>query len=189
MKPVGPRAAPGRLLLHICCAPDASHGVSAFGAFDRVAGFFYNPNIAPPGEWARRLEAVNRLRDALPFDLEVAEGGEEEWEDAARGLEDEPEKGKRCEACIRLRLARTAREARRSGSAAFATTLTVSPRKDAAMVNRIGREEGAKEGVLFVEADLKKKDGFRKSVEISKRLGLYRQNYCGCRFSFRPPAD
>ena len=149
----------------------------------RVAGFFYNPNIDSGAEHARRLEAVRRLQDALPFALLVGEGEHDEWEGAVRGLEDEPEKGRRCEACIGMRLARTAREAKAGGFSAFSTVLTVSPRKDAGMVNRIGRDAGEKAGVAFIEADMKKNDGFRKSVAISKRLGLYRQTYCGCRFS------
>ncbi|HSB33369.1 MAG TPA: epoxyqueuosine reductase QueH, partial [Nitrospirota bacterium] len=108
-----------------------------------------------------------------------------EWEEAVQGLEEEPEKGRRCEACIRTRLRVTAQEAKNNGFSAFCTVLTVSPKKDAAMVNRVGREEGVAAGVLFIEADMKKRDGFRKSVEISKRLGIYRQDYCGCRYSVR----
>ncbi len=149
----------------------------------RVTGFFFNPNIEPEDELARRLSAARDLAARLPFPLEVAEGGNEEWESAVRGLEEEPERGRRCEACIRMRLSRTALEAKRLWIPVFSTVLTVSPKKDAEMVNRIGREEGEKAGVLFLEADLKKKDGFRKSVETAKRLGLYRQKYCGCRYS------
>jgi len=173
------------LLLHICCGPDAAYGVPALAERYRVAGWFFNPNIQPGEEYGRRLEAVRRLREALPFPLEIAAGGEEAWEEAVRGLAEEPERGRRCEACIRLRLRGAAAEARRRGIPNVSTVLTVSPKKDASMVNRIGREEADAAGVFFLEADLKKGDGFRKSVEISKRLGLYRQNYCGCRFSFR----
>ncbi len=150
-----------------------------------VTGYFYNPNIGAPDEFARRLEAVRKLRDAVPFPLAVAYGGEAAWEEATRGLADAPERGARCEACIRLRLRATAEEACARGIPAFGTVLTVSPKKDAAMVNRIGREEGARAGVSFVEADLKKNDGFRKSVAASKRIGIYRQDYCGCRHSVR----
>lgn len=174
------------VLLHLCCAPDAAYGVPAMQERFRVTGFFFNPNIQPEEEHARRLAATRRLQDALPFALEVASGGEAEWEDATSAQAGEPEKGKRCEACIRLRLARTAAQARRLGIPAFSTVLTVSPKKDAAMVNRIGREEGERAGVFFVEADMKKGDGFKKSVAISKKLGLYRQNSCGCRHSARP---
>jgi predicted adenine nucleotide alpha hydrolase (AANH) superfamily ATPase len=186
MKPKISSARGDSVLLHICCAPDASYGVTAIQERYQVTGFFFNPNIQPGMEYDRRLSATLRLTERIPFPLEVAPGGEEEWEDAVSGLEEEPEKGRRCEACIRIRLARTAREAKSLGISAFSTVLTVSPKKDAAMVNRIGREEGEKAGIPFLEADLKKNDGFRKSVETSKRLGVYRQNYCGCRYSLRP---
>jgi predicted adenine nucleotide alpha hydrolase (AANH) superfamily ATPase len=183
MKPKEHPAGVKSVLLHICCAPDASYGVPAMQEKYRVTGFFFNPNIQPGKEYDRRLSATLRLTEHSPFPLESAPGGEEEWEDAVRGLENEPERGRRCEACIRMRLARTAMEAKFLGIPAFSTVLTVSPKKDAAMVNRIGREEGEKAGVAFLEADLKKNDGFRKSVETTKRLGIYRQNYCGCRYS------
>ncbi len=178
-----------RVLVHVCCAPDAAYGVPAMQERFRVEGYFFNPNIDSGEEHARRLAAVRQLQDALPFALRVDEGGRDAWEEAVRGLEREPEKGRRCEACIRLRLARTAREAKAGGFSAFGTVLTVSPKKDAAMVNRIGREEAEKTGLVFIEADMKKSDGFRKSVAISKRLGLYRQNYCGCRISVRTGAE
>ncbi len=186
MKPKESPSGVDSVLLHICCAPDASHGVPEMQKSYRVTGFFFNPNIQPGEEYERRLYATRALAVPVPFPLEVGRGGEEEWEEAVRGLEAEPEKGRRCEACIRMRLARTAREAKSLGFPAFSTVLTVSPKKDAAMVNRIGREEGKKAGVLFLEENMKKNDGFRKSVEATKWLGIYRQNYCGCRYSLRP---
>lgn len=185
MKLIRPAADGENVLLHICCAPDASYGVTAMQEKFRVTGFFFNPNIHPDEEYDRRLNATRQLQDLLPFPLEVIGGGEKDWDDAVRGLEEEPEKGRRCEECIRMRLRRTAKEAKIKGISAFCTVLTVSPKKDAAMVNRIGREEGELAGVFFVEADMKKSDGFRKSVEISKKLGIYRQDYCGCRYSVR----
>jgi predicted adenine nucleotide alpha hydrolase (AANH) superfamily ATPase len=185
MKLLDPPPVGSEVLLHLCCAPDASYGIPAMQERFRVAGFFFNPNIHPPEEYERRLLATRKLRDALPFRLETQGGGVEEWEAAVRGLEKEPEKGRRCEACIRLRLARTAAEAGRLSCSAFGTVLTVSPKKDAAMVNRIGREVGERAGIPFLEADMKKNDGYRKSVERSAGYGLYRQTYCGCRFSFR----
>ncbi len=188
MRLITPHREGADVLVHVCCAPDAAYGVPAMQERFRVEGFFFNPNIDSGEEHAKRFAAVRRLQDALPFALRVGEGGREEWEGAVRGLEGEPEKGRRCEACIRMRLARTAREAAAGGFSAFCTVLTVSPKKDAAMVNRVGRDEGARAGVAFIEADMKKNDGFRKSVALSKRLGLYRQNYCGCRFSVRTGA-
>jgi predicted adenine nucleotide alpha hydrolase (AANH) superfamily ATPase len=173
-------------LVHICCAPDATHGVRELRTRCVVTGFFYNPNIHPREEFRKRLQATLDLREKSPFSLRVGEGGEEAWEDAVQGMEDEPERGRRCEACVRMRLRETARKAVELGMHAFGTVLTVSPKKDAAMVNRVGREEGERAGIHFLEADLKKGDGYLKSVRITRELGLYRQRYCGCRYSFRP---
>ncbi len=172
-------------LVHICCAPDASYGIRALRDRFDVTGFFYNPNIDSREEFRKRLRATLDLRERNPFSLVVGAGGEEAWKDAARGMEGEPEGGRRCEACVRLRLRETARKAAELGMPAFGTVLTVSPKKNAAMVNRVGREEGERSGIRFVEADLKKGDGFLKSVRASKEMGLYRQRYCGCRYSYR----
>ena len=173
------------VLVHICCAPDAVAGVRALRERFDVAGFFYNPNIHPREEFRKRLLSAFDLQEKDPFPLLVGAGGEEAWEDAARGMEGEPERGRRCEACVRLRLRETARKAVELGMPAFGTVLTVSPKKDAAMVNRVGREEGERSGIRFVEADLKKGDGYLKSVRASKEIGLYRQRYCGCRYSVK----
>ena len=173
------------VLVHICCAPDASYGMIALGNRFDVTGFFYNPNIDSREEFRRRLRATLALREKTPFSLVVGAGDEDMWEDAVRGMEGEPERGRRCEACVRLRMRETARKAAELGMPAFGTVLTVSPKKDAAMVNRVGREEGERCGVRFVEADLKKGDGYLKSVRASKEMDLYRQRYCGCRHSYR----
>jgi predicted adenine nucleotide alpha hydrolase (AANH) superfamily ATPase len=173
------------LLLHVCCAPDATHGVAAMGRQYDIIGFFYNPNIHPLEEFRKRLFAVLDLQEKRPFPLIIGNGGEETWGEAVRGLEGEPERGRRCEACVRLRLRETARKAAELGVPAFGTILTVSPKKDAAMVNRVGREEGERAGVRFVEADLKKGDGFLNSIRASREMGIFRQGYCGCRYSFR----
>jgi predicted adenine nucleotide alpha hydrolase (AANH) superfamily ATPase len=171
------------LLVHVCCAPDAAYGLFALAEAHPVTAFFFNPNIDDPEEYRRRLDATRALASARPFPLVVGSGGEEEFAAAALGREEEPERGERCEACIRLRLARTAREAASLGFPAFATVLTVSPKKKAPLVNRIGREEGRKAGVPFLECDMKKGGGFDRSVEEAERLGLYRQAFCGCRYS------
>ncbi|HEX9205252.1 MAG TPA: epoxyqueuosine reductase QueH [Candidatus Deferrimicrobiaceae bacterium] len=171
------------LLLHVCCAPDAIHGVSTLGKRFDVIGFFYNPNIHPREEFRKRLFAALDLQEKRPFPLVIGNGGEETWEEAVQGLEGEPERGRRCEACVRLRLRETARKASELGVPAFGTVLTVSPKKDATMVNRVGREEGERAGVRFVESDLKKGNGFLSSVVSSREMGIYRQRYCGCRYS------
>jgi len=176
-------------LVHICCAPDASYGVRALRDRFDVTGFFYNPNIDSREEFRKRLSATLDLREKDPFPLVVGSGGEEAWDDAVRGMEGEPERGRRCEACVRLRLRETARKAAELEMPAFGTVLTVSPKKDAAMVNRVGREEGERAGLRFIEADMKKVDGYLKSVRASREMGLYRQNYCGCRYSRRRMAE
>ena len=170
-------------LVHICCAPDASYGIRALRDRFDVTGFFYNPNIDSREEFRKRLLATLALREKHSFSLVVGSGGEEAWKEAALGMEAEPERGRRCEACVRMRLRETARKATELGMPVFGTVLTVSPKKDAAMVNRVGREEGERSGIRFLEADLKKGDGYLKSVRASKELGLYRQSYCGCRYS------
>jgi predicted adenine nucleotide alpha hydrolase (AANH) superfamily ATPase len=177
-----------KLLLHVCCAPDASYGVRALGELFDVTGFFYNPNIHPEEEYLKRVEATLRLRKQAPFKLVMGSGGESGWEEAVRGLEGEPERGRRCEECVRFRLEETARKAAELGIPNFGTVLTVSPKKDAAMVNRVGRDVSKICGVRFLEADLKKKDGYLESVRICRELGLYRQRYCGCRYSIPPEA-
>jgi len=173
------------VLVHICCAPDASYGVRALRERFDVTGFFYNPNIDRREEFRKRLRATLDLHEKIPFPLVVGAGGEGAWKEAVRGLEGEPERGRRCEACVRLRLRETARKASDLGMPAFGTVLTVSPKKDAAMVNRVGREEEERSGIRFVGADLKKGDGYLKSVRASREMGLYRQRYCGCRYSIR----
>jgi len=174
-----------KVLLHICCAPDAAYGVTVLRERFEVTGFFYNPNIHPEEEFRRRVLATLDLQGHSPFPLILGDGGAPEWEEAARGLEGEPERGRRCEACVRMRMRETARKASELGMPAFGTVLTVSPKKDAGMVNRVGREEGEGAGVDFVAADLKKGDGYLASVRASREIGLYRQRYCGCRYSIR----
>lgn len=175
------------LLAHICCAPDASYVVDLLRRDGEVTGYFDNPNIWPSAEHALRLEETRRV--AFLFGFRLLEGAydPETWLRATRALAGEPEKGRRCDVCYALRLDRTARRARELGFPAFATIMSVSPWKKADALNRIGRRLGAKYGLEFLEADFKKKNGFQKSVEISRRMGLYRQNYCGCPSSVRPP--
>jgi len=174
------------LLAHICCAPDASYVIPLLAAEHDVTGFFYNPNIEPSFEYDRRLAETRKIELILGFALEEGPSDHDLWSEMIQPFEREPEKGRRCAICYAMRLDRTARRALELGIPAFATIMSVSPRKDAGMMNRIGTRLGRKYGLRFLETDFKKKDGFRKSVEISRRLGLYRQNYCGCRFSLRP---
>jgi predicted adenine nucleotide alpha hydrolase (AANH) superfamily ATPase len=181
-----PETTPNHTLVHICCAPDAAFGLQkVIEAFGTATGFFYNPNIWPGTEHEKRLRETEKLGSIIHFDLEAGKRDHDLWYDAIRGLEAEPEKGERCRVCIRLRLEESAKIAARMGIDAFTTVLTVSPHKDAEMVNEAGREMGEKHGLSFIELDLKKEDGFKKSIALSKKYGLYRQKYCGCEYSLR----
>ena len=174
-----------KLLLHVCCGPCATEVIRRLRDEYEVVGFFYNPNIDTEEEHNQRLMEVQRLSALWRVLVDVGPHDHERFLDVARGMEHEPEGGKRCEACYRLRLDESARQAADNGCTHLATTLTIAPMKRAAVINPIGREAAARHGLVFAEEDWKKRDGFRHSIEISKDLGLYRQNYCGCEFSRR----
>lgn len=174
------------LLVHICCAPDAVHAIEVFQREHDVTGFFHNPNIWPTEEYDLRWTEAQKVAGLLGFPLLEGRYEPKDWEKRTARLASEPEKGRRCDVCIALRLDASARLTAEMGLPAFAAVFTVSPHKSAASVNRIGRLCGRKHGVRFLEADLKKGGGFVRSVELSRRHGLYRQSYCGCRYSWRP---
>jgi predicted adenine nucleotide alpha hydrolase (AANH) superfamily ATPase len=174
-----------KLLLHICCGPCSTEVIRRLKDEYEVVGLFYNPNIHPEDEHDKRLMEVQRLSalwrvlvDAMPYD-------HGRFLAVARGLGQEPEGGRRCVACYRLRLEEAARRAADNGCTHLATTLTIAPMKKAAVINPIGRETADHHGLVFVAEDWKKRDGFKHSVELSRELGLYRQDYCGCEFSRR----
>ena len=172
-----------KLLLHTCCAPCAPHVIETLGiAFD-VCAFFYNPNIHPLAEYRLRLEEMVGYLDTLSVGLIVGEYDADHWFRAVSGMEHEKEGGRRCELCYRMRLEKTVSVAQGQGFQQVATTLTVSPHKKATIINRLGRELTGTGDVTFYEADFKKRDGFKKSCELGKKLGFYRQNYCGCVYS------
>ncbi len=171
------------LLIHICCAPCATTVVRRLRDNYDITGFFYNPNIFPEDEYQRRREAVERLAEGWGITVDFGEYEYERFRERVRGLEAEPEGGRRCAVCYRLRLERGAARAKAIGAGFLATTLTVGPNKKAAVINQIGEEVCTALGVKFVSGDWKRQDGFKQSVEISRSLGLYRQHYCGCEFS------
>jgi predicted adenine nucleotide alpha hydrolase (AANH) superfamily ATPase len=175
-----------KLLLHICCAPCATEVIRRLQDEYEVVGFFFNPNIHPEEEYWRRLTDVQRLSALWHVLVDIGEYDHERFLELVRGLEDEPEGGRRCEVCYRLRLGETAKRVGSNGCSIVASTLTISPHKRAKIINPIGREVCAGHGVEFLETDWKEQGGFRRSVEFSKELGLYRQCYCGCEFA-RPP--
>lgn len=171
-----------RLLLHCCCAPCSSACLEKLKDFFNVTVFFYNPNIEN-AEYEKRKTELLRLIEKTGW-AEILDCGHDsaEFYGAVKGFEDCPEGGARCERCFRLRLEKTAETAKKHGFDYFATTLTVSPLKNAELINSIGEELG---GEKWLYSDFKKKDGYKRSVELSEEYGLYRQNFCGCVFSQR----
>lgn len=176
-----------RLFLHSCCAPCSSYCLEYLSQYFSVTIFYYNPNIAPEEEYRTRVEEQKRLIEQLPakYPVSFIEGkyDPERFYEIAKGLEKVPEGGERCFKCYRLRLEEAAIEAKKGGYDYFATTLTISPLKNAQKLNEIGQELGEKYGVAHLPSDFKKKNGYKRSIELSHEYGLYRQNYCGCVFS------
>lgn len=171
------------LLLHSCCAPCSSACLERLaGAFDLTV-YYYNPNIDGAAEYEKRSGEQERLCAAFGVKVIVENYNPEEFYSAVAGLEDQPEGGKRCEKCFYLRLYKTALYAREKGFDYFSTTLTLSPLKNAELLNEIGNTVAQKSGVRFLPSDFKKRGGYLRSVELSAEYGLYRQNYCGCVFS------
>ena len=172
-----------KLLLHACCAPCAAQVCEILESEYNVTLFFCNPNIAPKAEYGKRLLELENY--AGPRGLRVIEFGNEprRWTAYVKEFRREGERSERCRLCYRYRLERTFEYAGEHGFGKIATTLSISPHKDAAMINETGKELGSLHGVSFLEADFKKNDGFKRSVELSKKLGFYRQNYCGCAYS------
>lgn len=176
--------AANELLLHVCCAPCATSVIEALKSDYRITAFFYNPNIQPSPEYHKRREQVECLCRMLDIRLILPDYDADTWVQHTAGLTHEPEGGSRCSVCFDLRLARTIREAQDRGITTVATTLTVSPHKDAPVINAIGsRICAATPNIRFLGRDFKKKDGYRRSCELSKTYGLYRQSYCGCLYS------
>lgn len=178
-----------RLLLHSCCAPCSSYTLEYLSQWFEVTVMYYNPNISPASEYRHRVEEQRRLIGELPVRHPVrfveGEYRPEEFYRAVQGLEDEPEGGRRCAVCFRLRLDEAARAARAGGYDYVTTTLTISPMKDAELLNTIGREVAAEHGVEWLPSDFKKRGGYQRSIELSREHGLYRQDFCGCVFSRR----
>jgi len=176
-----------RLLIHSCCAPCSSYVLERLTPVFDIAVYFYNPNIAPEAEFLRRVDEQRRLIAEMPHAgrIELIQGtyDAEAFYELARGLESVPEGGERCTRCFRLRLSRAAREAAERGFDYFTTTLTISPLKDAQRLNAIGAELSAQTGVPWLYSDFKKKNGYKRSCELSAQYDLYRQDYCGCVYS------
>ncbi len=170
-----------KILLHICCAVCAGPAIERLMIEGHtVTGYFYNPNIHPQDEYGKRLGEAGKV--AKEYGVELIEGpyDRENWFGSVKGYEYDPEGGKRCETCFRMRLERTYNEMKKRSFDKFTTTLSVGPMKNAELINRVGLEIDIDR---FIPADFKKKDGFKRAMELSKELGLYHQNYCGCIYS------
>ncbi len=175
------------LLLHACCAPCSSYVLEYLSPYFSIFILYYNPNIAPESEYEKRKKELLRLISEIsvkhPVTLLPCEYNGEAFTEIAKGMENIPEGGERCFKCFRLRLRRTAEEAKRRGFDYFTTTLSISPLKNAAALNRIGEEVGKEIGIRHLPADFKKKNGYKRSLELSREYSLYRQDYCGCVYS------
>ena len=176
------------ILLHSCCGPCSSSVLELLAKYFEVTVLWYNPNLYPEAEYERRLDTQKQLIDAIGTDgvkasLLVEPWRSEDYFSRIKGLENEPEEGKRCLECFKIRLDETARIAAERGFEWFCTTLTVSSRKDAVAINAIGREAAAKYGVKWLPSEFRKREGNHRSIILSEKYGLYRQEYCGCVFS------
>ncbi len=177
------------LLLHACCAPCSTACLERLANFFKVTIFYYNPNITDEIEYKKRIEEIKKLLTLInpKYKVELLEGSYEpnKFFEMAKGLEKEPERGKRCYKCYHLRLEETARVAEELGFDYFCTTLTLSPHKNATWLNEIGEELDQQYKPTYLYSDFKKKEGYKRSIELSKEYNLYRQDYCGCVYSKR----
>ena len=175
------------LLLHACCAPCSSYVLEYLTKYFDITLFYYNPNISPEKEYSYRVSEVQRLISEMCPQVKFVEGryDPERFFEMAKGLENEPERGARCHKCYRMRLEESAQEALRLGCSYFTTTLSISPQKDSAVLNDIGKSVSEQYGIPYLFSDFKKRGGYKRSIELSAKFSLYRQNYCGCVFSRR----
>ena len=173
-----------KLLLHVCCGPCATAVIERLLPRFDVLCFWYNPNIQPDDEYQRRLAAMRTVATMSGVELVEAERDEAGWEQAIAGLEREPEGGRRCDVCFDYRLRRAAQYAAEHGCTHLATTLTISPHKNRQAINQVGEDQAKTWGLSFVAGDFRKRGGFQRAAELIKEWHLYRQNYCGCRYSW-----
>lgn len=176
-----------KLLLHVCCAPCSSHVLELLAEVYNITVFFYNPNITEREEYLKRIAELRRFVKEAPFakHVSVVEGNYEPalFFDMAKGLEEEPERGARCYKCYALRMREAALYAKEHGFDLFTTTLSISPHKNAGWLNEIGEALSREIGVEYLYSDFKKKNGYARSIQLSKEYNLYRQDYCGCIYS------
>ena len=175
------------LLLHSCCAPCSSYCLEYLSNYFKITIFYYNPNITNEEEYLKRVSEQKRLIKELPckYEIKFIEGNYNPnvFFDMAKGLEEAPERGERCFKCYRIRMQETARIGSQLHFDYFATTLTLSPYKNANKINEIGQELEQEYNIKYLYSDFKKKNGYKRSIELSSIYNLYRQNYCGCIYS------
>lgn len=177
------------LLLHSCCAPCSSYCLEYLSRYFTITVFYYNPNIASKEEYEKRAGEQERLIRELPslHPIRFRKGRyePERFIEMAKGLEEVPEGGSRCFRCYGLRLLEAAKEAKAGGYDYFTTSLTISPQKNAEKLNELGKKTAGEYGISWLPSDFKKKDGYKRSLELSEEYSLYRQNFCGCIYSMR----
>ena len=178
-----------KLLLHACCAPCSSAVLERIGNFFEISILYYNPNITEKKEYEKRIIEIKKLISMIhpKYKVSLIEGDytPEKFIEMSKGLEKEPERGKRCYKCYEMRLEKTAKIAEKLGFSHFATTLTLSPHKNSNWINEIGEELSKKYNINYLYSDFKKRNGYKRSIELSKKYNLYRQDYCGCIYSKR----
>lgn len=176
-----------KVLLHSCCAPCSSYVIESLSKYCYLTILYYNPNIAPLSEYEKRkkeqLRLIQQLETPYPVDMIDCDYDNDLYEKAIRGLEREPERGSRCSVCFKLRIEKTARIAKEKKYDYFGTTLTVSPYKNCEVINDIGLAISDQYKVPFLVSDFKKRNGYKRSIELSGKYNLYRQDYCGCKYS------
>ncbi len=176
------------LLLHSCCGPCSSYVLEYLTKYFNVKLYFYNPNIQPLDEYKKRLSAQKNVLEKMGFsEVQLIEGEyiPDDFFKVVKGLENEPEGGKRCELCIKMRMEKALEEATKQNTMYFATTLTVSPHKNAVYINEVGEYIQGNTSPYYLISDFKKKNGYKRSTELCHIYDIYRQNYCGCIFSIR----
>lgn len=182
-----------RLFLHSCCAPCSSYTLEYLSNYFEITVYYFNPNISPKEEFEKRYNEQKRLIESLPSKNKITliKGGYDysEFSDITKGLENVPEGGERCFKCYRMRLESTAKLAKEQGYDYFCTTLSISPLKNSQKINEIGYETAEKYGIKWLPSDFKKREGYKRSIELSREYNLYRQNFCGCIYSKKETSD
>jgi predicted adenine nucleotide alpha hydrolase (AANH) superfamily ATPase len=174
-----------KILLHACCGTCALYPYFLLEKDFDVTLFYYNPNLYPEKEYIKRLEGIKTISKRYNVPLIIGKYENKKWLSLTADFKDDPEGGRRCTLCFDMRLDKTARTAKKLGFDFFGTTLTISPHKNHEIINSIGMRLASAEGINFYESNLKKMNGFKKTMELSKELDLYRQNYCGCIYSMK----